>query len=241
MSNPEQNAAVTQAAGPSHNLLPAISNATMSMLPLHKLAFDREARHTNPRTILVRPVDLRAGALSQSTTCWFRRAYVCVATAVFFLLTLSIATAEPKRLLLVNSFGRDFAPWSEYAKNFRAELDRQWRDPVDLSEASLAIARSQTTRPEGPFIDYLRALFGNHWPDLILAIGAPAVNFFQQHRPQLFPSTPMLLMGAEERIIAPGNLTANDTVVAHSLDIPGVVENVLRVLPKTTGDRQFSG
>jgi signal transduction histidine kinase len=122
--------------------------------------------YTNPRTILVRPIDLRAGA----TTCWFRRAYVCVATAVFFLLTLSIATAEPKRLLLVHSFGRDFAPWSEYAKNFRAELDRQWREPVDLYEASLAIARSETTRPEGPFIDYLRALFRNHWPDLIAAL-----------------------------------------------------------------------
>ena len=50
--------------------------------------------YTNPRTILVRPVDLKAGALSQSTTCWFRRAYVCVATAVFFLLTLTIATAR---------------------------------------------------------------------------------------------------------------------------------------------------
>ena len=50
--------------------------------------------YTNPHTILVRPVDLKAGALSQSTTCWFRRAYVCVATAVFFLLTLSIATAR---------------------------------------------------------------------------------------------------------------------------------------------------
>ena len=50
--------------------------------------------YTNPRTILVRRVDLRSGALSQSTTCWFRRAYVCVATAVFFLLTLSIATAR---------------------------------------------------------------------------------------------------------------------------------------------------
>src|SRR5262249_16034635 len=51
-------------------------------------------------TLQVRPMDLRAGALSQSTTCWFRRAYVCVTTAIFFLLTLSIATAEPKRLLL---------------------------------------------------------------------------------------------------------------------------------------------
>src|SRR5262252_8856592 len=92
-----------------------------------------------------------------------RRAYVGAATAIILQLTLSIATAEPKRLLLVHSFGRDFAPWSEYAKNFRAELDRQWREPVDLYEASLAIAHSQTTRPEGPFIDYLHALFGNHW------------------------------------------------------------------------------
>jgi signal transduction histidine kinase len=68
---------------------------------------------------------------------------------------LIIATAEPKRVLLVHSFGRDFAPRNEYAKGFRAELDRQWSEPVDLYETSFA--SFQTSIQEGPFIDYLHA------------------------------------------------------------------------------------
>jgi signal transduction histidine kinase len=132
---------------------------------------------------------------------------------------------------MLHSFGRDFTPWDEYATSFRAELDRQWPEPVDLYETSLLIAR--TTSQEGPFIDYLRALFGDHRPDLLVAIGAPAASFFQQHRQRLFPSTPMLLIGAERRAIARSNLTANDAFVAHAIDIPGVIQNVLRVLPET--------
>jgi signal transduction histidine kinase len=157
-----------------------------------------------------------------------------VAIAVSFWATLSIATAGPKRVLLLNSFGRDFAPWNEYAKSFRAELDRQWPEPVELYDLSLVIARFQTKDQEGPFADYLHALFDDHRLDLIVALGAPAASFFQEHRQQLFPSTPMLLMGVEHRRVALPKLTANDTFVAHSIDIAGVAENILRVLPETT-------
>ena len=147
---------------------------------------------------------------------------------------ISEAAAAPKRILMLHSFGRDFAPWNEYATSFRAELDRQWPEPVDIYETSLLIARFRTKKPEDPFTDYLRALFDDHSPDLIVALGAPAAGFFQQHRQHLFPSAPMLLMGAEQRRIVLSNLTANDTFVAHVIDIPGVVQNVLRVLPETT-------
>ena len=57
---------------------------------------------------------------------------------------LSIATAGPKQVLLLHSFGRDFAPWNEYAKSFRTELDRQWPDSVELYDLSLVIARFWT-------------------------------------------------------------------------------------------------
>jgi hypothetical protein len=87
---------------------------------------------------------------------------------------------------------------------------------------------------EGPFADYLHALFDDHRLDLIVTLGAPAASFVQEHRPQLFPSTPMLLMSVEQRRVALPKLTANDTFVVHSLDIVGVVENILRVLPDTT-------
>jgi signal transduction histidine kinase len=147
---------------------------------------------------------------------------------------LSIATAGPKQVLLLHSFGRDFAPWNEYAKSFRTELDRQWPDPVELYDLSLVIARFWTKDQEGPFADYLHALFDDHRLDLIVTLGAPAASFVQEHRPQLFPSTPMLLMSVEQRRIALPKLTANDTFIVHSLDIVGVVENILRVLPDTT-------
>jgi len=149
-----------------------------------------------------------------------RTCVCCVAIIASLLATLSAAIAGPKRVLLLHCFSRDFAPWNEYAKSFRTELDRQWPEPVELYDLSLVIARYWTKDQEGPFTDYLHDLFG--------------ASFFQEHRQQLFPSTPMLLMGVEQRRVALPKLTANDTFVAHALDIVGVVENILRVLPETT-------
>ena len=65
--------------------------------------------------------------------------------------------AESKRVMLLHSFGRDFKPWSEYAKAIRAELDRQSPWPVEITEHSLVTARFSDENPEVPFVEYLRA------------------------------------------------------------------------------------
>ena len=150
---------------------------------------------------------------------------------LFFAMT-GAALSEPKRVLLLHSFGRDFAPWNEYARTIREELVRRSPEPVDIFEASLATARFADDE-EGPFVDYLHALFVKRKLDLIVTIAAPAASFFQRHRQQLFPSTPMLITALEQRRVALTALTANDTVVASTIDFAGVVENILRVLPET--------
>lgn len=99
------------------------------------------------------------------------------------------AFSEPKRVLLLHSFGRDFAPWSEYARTFREELSRQSPDPIDLYDTSLATARFADA-DEGPFVEYLRTLFTKRQLDLVVAIGSPAVSFVQRYRQELFSSTP---------------------------------------------------
>jgi len=63
---------------------------------------------------------------------------VCV--AALFSATLSAATAEPKRVLLINSYGREFAPWNEYAKEIRSQLQDEWEGPLDIYELSLTTA-----------------------------------------------------------------------------------------------------
>jgi hypothetical protein len=133
--------------------------------------------------------------------------------------------------LLLHSFGRDFAPWNEYARTIREELGRQSKEPIDIVEASLAIARSADDE-EGPFVDYLRAVFAKRQLDLVITIGAPAVDFFQRHRSQLFATVPAVHTGVEQQRVPP--LTANDTVVAISKDLTAAVESMLRLLPETT-------
>ena len=141
--------------------------------------------------------------------------------------------AESKRVMLLHSFGRDFKPWSEYAKAIRMELDRQSPWPLDITENSLVTARFSDEDPEGPFVDYLRALFAKRRLDLIVSIGAPAANFVQRHRQRLFAGTPMVLMAVDERRVQYSNLTANDTAVAVRINYLSVFENILQVLPDT--------
>jgi hypothetical protein len=143
------------------------------------------------------------------------------------------AFSEPKRVLLLHSFGRDFAPWNEYARTFREGLTRQSPSPIDLFETSLATARTADDQ-EGPFVDYLRALFAKRRLDLIVAIGAPAVSFIQRQRQQLFPSVPAVYTGVERRRVSYSDLTANDAVVAGFNDFSVVIDTMLRVLPDTT-------
>ena len=135
--------------------------------------------------------------------------------------------------MLLHSFGKEFKPWSEYAKTIRDELNRQSPWPLDITEQSLITARSSDEDPETPFVEYLRALFAKRPLDLIVSIGAPAAGFVQRHRQQLFATTPMVFTAVDQRRVQYSDLTANDTVVAVRIDYLAAIENILQVLPDT--------
>jgi len=155
-------------------------------------------------------------------------------TAILLILAVVVASAaEPKRVLILHSFGRDFRPWGEYARTIRAELERQSPWPLDLHEHSLVTARTSDENPEVPFVEYLRALYAKNRPDLIVSIGAPAAAFVQRHRQQIFLGTPMVLAVVDQRRVQYSVLTDNDAVVAVAIDYFAAIENILRVLPDT--------
>ena len=162
-----------------------------------------------------------------------RCVFACVVSAIFLLATLGAGAAETKRVLMLHSFGRDFKPWSEYARNIRAELDQQSRWPLEISDHSLMTTGSGDQDSEAPFVEYLRALYAKRPLDLIVSLGAPAVAFVQRHRQQLFATTPMVFTAVEQRRIRYSTLTENDTVVAVAHSFRAVFENILRVLPDT--------
>jgi signal transduction histidine kinase len=157
-----------------------------------------------------------------------------LAAIAIFLVVTSPAAAEPKRVLLLHSFGPQFVPWVFFAGQFREKLFSQSAEKVDLYEVSLEGARFQQPDEERPIVDYLVALFKERKLDLIVTIGAPATFFVQKYRQDFFPSIPLIIGAPEQRAIDYGALTANDAPVPVTLDFKRWIENILEVLPDTT-------
>ena len=99
---------------------------------------------------------------------------------------------------------------------------------------SLEIARFTDGERDEAFVGYLRALFADHPPDLIITMISPAARFIQRHRRDLFPSTPVIFAALDARAMKDAALTANDAMVAVSIDLTAIIENILRTLPNTT-------
>ena len=140
---------------------------------------------------------------------------------------------EPKRVLMLHSFGLRFKPWTDHARIARSEITRQSQTPIDFQDHSLVDARQFNEKSEASFAEYLHNLYDDRPPHLIIAFGAPAANFVQRYRERLFPKIPMVFTSVEQRRIQWDKLTEYDTVVAIKHDLPALIENILHVLPLT--------
>ena len=161
---------------------------------------------------------------------WGRSAWTAAALLVFA--TGNAAAAEPKRVLLLHSFGPNFQAEDTFAGYLRTDLAEKSPYPIDRYEVSLEIARFGDGERDEAFANYLRALFGDRPPDLIITMISPAARFIQRHRRDLFPSTPVIFAALDARAIS--DVTADDTMVAVSIDLNEIIANILQTLPNTT-------
>jgi signal transduction histidine kinase len=167
-------------------------------------------------------------------TSWGQRLLMLLVLIQLAPTPICAAESAHKRIMILHSVGREFRPWNEYARAIRAELDRQSPWPLDVQEHSLVAARSADVNPETPFLDYLRALYAGHPPDLIIGVGAPAASFIQRHRAELFPAVPVLFTTIEARRVQYSRMTDNDTIVAVTHRFLVLFESFLKISPETT-------
>jgi signal transduction histidine kinase len=153
-------------------------------------------------------------------------------TLLSLLRITDVCAAEPRRVLLLH--GYSYSPWSEVAASFRGELIKRSPEPIDFLEVYLDTDRAQEPRDEGPFIEYIRAILSGRRLDLMVPVSAQAAFFMLRHRSTLYPTTPMLIIGADARRIAPNSLTMMDTAVLSEENLTDYLENILRLRPDTT-------
>jgi PAS domain S-box-containing protein len=144
------------------------------------------------------------------------------------------AGAEPKRVLIVHSFGSAAPPFTTHSTAFETTLTREMGEPVDLDEVSLNMARYAQPEMEGPFVEFLLRRLEKWQPDLVVPIGSPAGRFVTKHRDRLFPQAPVIYTGMDRRTLPPDPFQPNATFVGEQFDLGGLVEDILQLAPDTT-------
>jgi signal transduction histidine kinase len=144
------------------------------------------------------------------------------------------AEAGPaKRVLMVHSFGSTAPPFTTHSTAFEATLTQQMGKRVDLDEVSLDMARYAQPDMEEPFVEFLLKRLAKWHPDLVVPVGSPAGRFVAKYRSRLFPHTPVIYTGMDQRTLPPGAFD-NATFVGESFNLTGLVEDILQLAPDTT-------
>jgi signal transduction histidine kinase len=152
---------------------------------------------------------------------------------VVFCVPLGATAKDAKRVLLLHSFGREFAPYELIVATIRTELAKGSSGPIAVYDASLDSGQTSASENQQAFIDLLRHRFAGLPPDVVITVGPPAAAFYPQNRDKVFPATPLVLAGLDERFIPKSALRDGDAAVANHQNVPGFIGNILRVLPDT--------
>ncbi len=158
----------------------------------------------------------------------------CVGLFALALAALCASAAGPKRVLILDPFGRNVAPFTTCVSSFRSTLARELGEPVDIYELPLELTRFSGPEGETPLVTFVEGRLNEQPVDLVVPVGTAGMQFAARHRDRLFPTTPVVVLGAEPRMLSPELLRTNATAVAHALSLPGMVEDILQLQPQTT-------
>jgi signal transduction histidine kinase len=151
------------------------------------------------------------------------------------LLFVAAVHAQPavKQVLVLQSLDRGNLTLDHFTGNFRVSLDQRAGKPVNVVQVVVG-PTGFVGAPDQAVVDYIRSIYADRpAPDLVMTVGGPAAVFARKHSRQLFPTTPHLFASVDQRYLRGAPLGENETAVTVVNDFPGVVDDILRVLPKT--------
>jgi PAS domain S-box-containing protein len=153
--------------------------------------------------------------------------------ACLMVLCATVADAEPRHVVLLQSFERGNIVLDDFTSTLRKLMGERSPEPVTFMEFIVSPAGFQAI-PEQAMLEFLRSSYANRpKPDLVITTGGPAAMFARRNRKELFPDVPLLYGAVDQRFMKSGTFEERDTAVAVANSPTSVVNDILQLFPDT--------
>lgn len=136
--------------------------------------------------------------------------------------------------MILNSYDEISAPYFRPTEVFKAKLQENHSGPIAFHHVDL---RQRGTSVQSQIDESIAKLILNYFPgeppDLIVAAGPPAIDFWIRYRASTFTASPFVAM-ARESYLRQVEFQPSDALVATQFSFTAAIENILRLLPETS-------
>lgn len=144
------------------------------------------------------------------------------------------AQQETLQVLILNSYDESSAPYFRPTNEFRKHLQQEYPNPIAFQDIDL---RQKGVEPQSQVDETVVQLLLKRYttlpPQLVVAIGPPAILFWVNNRDSLFPEALFIAM-ARESILNSTPFRPGDAQVATQFSFTGVAEDILALRPATS-------
>jgi signal transduction histidine kinase len=141
-------------------------------------------------------------------------------------------SAAIHHVLILNSFNEDTEPYAPLTEGFMRELQSSAKQQIHFQQFDLQQRQVGSDYSEALRAQLLQTMYGDYPPELVVAVGPPAIRFWLDYRDTIFPQAKTLVT-ASEQMLARLELRPGDNFVANRFSYPEIVDHILQVLPAT--------
>lgn len=144
----------------------------------------------------------------------------------------SQATPQAPRVLILNSYEKNSAPYNRAATAFRTDFQAQYAEAVTFWEYDLQSRPLEQPTSNRLKAQLLRERYAADPPDLVVSIGPPAIQFWLHWREDVLAGVPMLAMGGQPSV-KDLPFSRGDGVVMGEYSYRQLVQNIVELFPET--------
>jgi len=140
---------------------------------------------------------------------------------------------EKKQVLILFPSQSDLPAYPLVEQGIRSSLDAGTEFDIEYFVEYMDCYRNPGREHQQLLADLYHQTYSRHKIDLVIAYGAPSLEFVIAHSDDLFPRTPVVFSGVPRKQLEGLNLHPEITGVLADIDYAGLLETALRIHPQT--------